>query len=128
MKKNIICTMICIVLSLAFLAGGIMALKARDELKTKNNAELENLRREQAEISKTDTPQQITEIQKEIEDLNNEIEALNSECENLDKSSQELKQLYETLSGDEENLYYLTILESLKKGMEQVESYLNDPQ
>ena len=125
MKKNIICNIICIVLSLAFLTGGILALKARDDLNNKNNAELEKLRQEQVDVSKIDNSQQIAEVQKENEALQNEIETLNFECENLDSSNAELEQLYETLSQDEENIYYMTILESLKKGMKQVESYLN---
>ena len=128
MKKNIICTIVCIVLSLAFLAGGIFALKTRDDLKKKNDAELEKLRQEQAQISITDTPQQITAVQKENEALNSEISTLTEECAALDDSNADLEQQYETLSQDEENIYYLTILESLKKGMEKVESYLNDPQ
>ena len=128
MNKNIICTILCIVLSLAFIAGGLFALKYRNDLKNKNDAELEKLRQEQVDVSKIDNSQQIAEVQKENEALQSEIETLNSECENLDTSNEELKQQYETLSQDEENIYYLTILESLKKGMEQVESYLNDPQ
>lgn len=128
MKKNIIWSIICIVLSLAFLSAGIMALKARDDLKNKNDAELEKLRQEQVQVGKTETPQQITAVQKENEALTKEIETLNSECEALDASNEELEQQYETLTQDETNIYYMTILESLKKGMEKVESYLNDAQ
>lgn len=128
MKKNIICMIICGILSLGFLAGGILLLQARNQKEQENEAKLNALRQEQAQLSQDTSGQQLTEAKTSNEALSNEVDTLTEECENLDKVNSELEQLYETLSQDETNIYYMTILESLKKGMEQVEGYLNNDQ
>jgi len=128
MKKNIICMIICGVLSLGFLAGGILLLQTRNQKEQQNEAKLAALRQEQARLGQDTSAQQLTEAKNTNETLRNEVEALTVECENLDKVNSELEQLYETLSQDENTVYYMTILESLKKGMDLVESYLNNDQ
>jgi len=119
---------ICGILSLGFLAGGILLLQARNQKEQENEAKLNALRQEQAQLSQDTSGQQLTEAKTSNEALSNEVDTLTEECENLDKVNSELEQLYETLSQDETNIYYMTILESLKKGMEQVEGYLNNDQ
>lgn len=128
MKKNIICIIICGVLSLAFLAGGLLSLVTRDQKQKENEAALQQLQQQQAQLRKDSTGQKLTEAQNNNDALNNEIETLTYECENLDQSNAELQQQYDALSQDETNIYYMTVLESLRKGMEKVEGYINDAQ
>lgn len=128
MKKNIICMIICGLLSLGFLAGGIFLLQARNQKENINEEKLAALRQEQAQLSQDTSAVQLAEAKAANEALRSEVDTLNDECENLDKTNEELAKLYETLSQDETNIYYMTILESLKKGMERVESYLNNDQ
>ena len=128
MKKNIICMIICGLLSLGFLAGGIFLLQARNQKENINEEKLAALRQEQAQLSQDTSAVQLAEAKAANEALRSEVDTLNDECENLDKTNEELAKLCETLSQDETNIYYMTILESLKKGMERVESYLNNDQ
>lgn len=128
MKKQIICIIICGVLSLAFLAGGLFALIDRDQKRIENEAAIEKLQQEQVLLSKNTSAQEVNTIQKTNEQLQQEIEVLEDDCSNLDNETLILEQEYEKLSQDETNIYYMTILEALKKGMEQVESYINNNQ
>ena len=128
MKKQIICIIICGVLSLAFLAGGLFALINRDQKRVENEAAIEKLEQEQLLLTKNTSANEAAVIQKNNECLQQEIEALEVECSDLENETLILQQEYEKLSQDETNIYYMTILEALKKGMEQVESYINNAQ
>lgn len=128
MKKNIICIIICSVLSLAFIAVGLLSLVTRDQKQKENEAALQQLQQQQAQLRKDTSGQKLTEAQNNNDALNNEIGTLTYECENLDESNAELQQQYDALSQDETNIYYMTVLESLRKGMEKVEGYIIDAQ
>lgn len=128
MKKNIICMIICGVLSLGFLAGGIYLLQTRNQKAHENEEKLASLRQEQAQLSQDTSAQQLADAKSTNETLRSEVNTLTEECENLEKTNEELAQQYDTLSQDENVVYYMTILESLKKGMELVEGYLNNDQ
>lgn len=128
MKKNIICIIICGVLSLALIAGGLLALMDRDQKRTENEAAIEKLQQEQILLSKSTSEKEAAALQKSNEQLQQEIEALESECADLDRQALALQQEYEKLSQDETNIYYMTILEALQKGMEKVEGYINNAQ
>lgn len=128
MKKNIICIVICGVLSLAFLAGGILSLMARNDKKAENEAALQKLQQEQVELQKNTSKAEAAELQSSNNQLQSEIEALENVCAELEEQNQGLQQEYEALSQDETTIYYKTILEALQKGMEKVEGYINDAQ
>ena len=128
MKKNIICIIVCSVLSLAFLAGGILALLDRDQKQKDNTLAIQQLQQQQKELQKNTSAKEAVEVQKTNEALQQEIETLEGECSELDDQAKLLQQEYDTLSQDETNIYYMTILEELLKGMEKVEGYINDHQ
>lgn len=128
MKKQIICIIICGVLSLAFLAGGLFALIDRDQKRAENEAAIEKLQQEQLLLTKNTSAQEAKAVQENNNLLQQDIEALEGECADLENEILILQQEYEKLSQDETNIYYMTILEALKKGMEQVESYINNAQ
>ncbi len=128
MKKNIICIIICGVLSLAFLAGGLLSLVARDHKKTENEVAIQKLQQEQTQLQKSSSEKEAAQLQKSNEQLQQEIEALESECTDLQQQAQVLQQEYDKLCQDETNIYYMTILEALQKGMEKVEGYINNAQ
>lgn len=128
MKKQIICIIICGVLSLAFLAGGLFALIDRDQKRAENEAAIEKLQQEQLLLTKNTSAQEAKAVQENNTLLQQDIEALEGECADLENEILILQQEYEKLSQDETNIYYMTILEALKKGMEQVESYINNAQ
>ena len=126
--KNTICIILCAALSLAFLAGGIFALISRDNKLKENEAAIKQLRQEQDTLVKEDCTQEISDVQQNNTQLQQQIDTLKTECDQLDENNVALQQEYETLSQDENTIYYLTVLESLKKGMEKVESYINNAQ
>ena len=134
MKKNIIpiilCT-VCVVLSVFFILGGLYALKKDVSFvpEQKNfNEGVEKLQQEKAQLKIEDTQDEVAAIEQECTELQQGIETAESECERLDEEAIALQEEYEKLCADETNIYYMTILDELKKGMEQVEQYLEDTQ
>ena len=134
MKKNIIpiilCT-VCVVLSVFFVLGGLYALKKDVSFvpEQKNfNEGVEKLQQEKAQLKIEDTQDEVAAIEQECTELQQSIETAESECERLDEEAIALQEEYEKLCADETNIYYMTILDELKKGMEQVEQYLEDTQ
>ena len=128
MKKQIICIIICGVLSLAFLAGGLLSLADRDQKQKENISAIEDLQAQQEALSKNTSAQEAADIQKSNKQLQQQIEELEGQCSDLQHQTELLEQEYEKLCQDETNIYYMEILEELRKGMEKVEGYINDPQ
>ena len=128
MNKHLNSIIICSVLSLAFLAGGLLSLMNYDEKRTENQTAVRQLQQEQAQLEKESCKEQVTSLQSSNEQLQKDIETLESECADLEKRNTGLKEEYEQLSQDENNIYYMTVLESLQKGIEKVEQYIKDAQ
>ena len=107
-----------------------VALKEKygDNKLKENEAAIKQLRQEQDTLVKEDCTQEISDVQQNNTQLQQQIDTLKTECDQLDENNVALQQEYETLSQDENTIYYLTVLESLKKGMEKVESYINNAQ
>lgn len=70
----------------------------------------------------------LAQLQAENQALAESIEALKSENATLDANAESLQETYDSYVQIEENQYYLTIIESLTEGMEQVEQYLKEAQ
>ena len=60
-----------------------------------------------------------------IADAQQQTEALHQESEQLRQENEDLRAQVAELEADEENAYYLTVYESLHKGMEMVEGYID---
>ena len=60
-----------------------------------------------------------------IADAQQQTEALHQKSEQLRQENEELRAQVAELEADEENAYYLTVYESLHKGMEMVEGYID---
>ena len=134
MKKNtipIILCAVCAVLSVFFILGGLYVLKKDVSFvpEQKNFSEgVEKLQQEKAQLKVEDTQDEVAAIEQACTELQQSIEAAESECVRLDEEAIALQEEYERLCADETNIYYMTILDALKKGMGQVEQYLENAQ
>lgn len=123
MNKNTWCIIICSVLSVAFLATGLWMLHLNAEKKAGLEAAVAQ---EQGKLSQyANADAQLAAAQKEKQAIEESISALEAENARLDEEATQLQQEYDKLAQDENNIYLMTILESLQKGMKKVEEYIN---
>ena len=75
-----------------------------------------------------DTAGKLVQLQNENQSMEKSIADLGKENADLDTEAAALQQEYDSLAQIEDNQYYLSIIESLTEGMEQVEQYISEAQ
>lgn len=128
MKKNIITIVICSILSLAFIAGGLFCLISYNQKQAENKTAIAQLQKQQEELQKNTSGKDAETLQQSNDLLQQEVDTLEATGSTLSQHAEDLQKEYETLSQDETVIYYQTILAELLKGMEKVEGYINDAQ
>lgn len=125
MKKNIICIVLCAVLSATFIVGGFLLLDARSEKQKSNEVTLQRLQDKKSQITTEELTKEGAELDQQNQQLEEQISAAEKQCAELDEQAQQLQQEYDALLQDETNIYYKAILDALTEGMNKVEEYIN---
>ncbi len=134
MKK--ILTTIVLLMALGVLAYSALAMQNKTAaLRAENQArvdaaqsELDKVIAEYAAIDPTTDEGMAHRIEAEnrlITEAREQTETLSKENETLRRDNEELRQQVEALEAEEEKAYYLKTYESLHKGMEMVEGYID---
>ena len=130
MKKINMRTVLPCVLMVIFVAVGVLMLVlCVGKLNNYNDQTDAALRSAaEAEASAAQNEAELARLQEENQAMEQDIADLEQQNAALDAEAERLQQEYDTLAQDEDNLYYLTIIESLTEGMKLVESYINEAQ
>lgn len=130
MKKINMRTVLPCVLTVIFVAVGVLMLVLcvgkLNDYNDQTDAALRGVA--EAEASAAQNEAELARLQEENQAMEQDIADLEQQNAALDAEAERLQQEYDALAQDEDNLYYLAIIESLTEGMKLVESYINEAQ
>lgn len=130
MKKINMRTVLPCILTVIFVAVGVLMLVLCVNKLDYYNQETAAAQQSaaQAEASAVENEAELNRLQEENQVMEQDIADLEQQNADLDAEAERLQQEYDTLAQNEDNQYYLTIIESLTEGMKLVESYINEAQ
>lgn len=131
MKNKILRTLIPCVLIVVFVAVGVLMMVLRSNRLDYYTNEIASAQQAAADAAAAAAEAEsgaLAQLQEENRTMEQSIADLEQENAALDAEAERLQQEYDTLAQNEDNQYYLTIIESLTEGMKQVEQYINEAQ